>query len=101
MCRGAFTFDFILHCICYNEDLSAQATACIKQNYIMREALSTKNMTATSCGISPTIGPSYVPVFIALTTIYAISLLLRIAVRLKAGYPIWWDNFIITLSFVG
>lgn len=88
-------------CICYDEDLSAQATACIQDSCTVREALSTKNLTSTSCGIPPTTGPSYVPVFMTMTVLCAGSVLLRVVARLKAGYPVWWDDFIISLSFVG
>lgn len=36
-----------------------------------------------------------------LTALGAISVLLRVVARLKAGYPVWWDDFMIALSFVG
>lgn len=88
-------------CVCYDEALNAQATACIQDSCTVREALSTKNLTSTSCGISPTTGPSYVPVFMTMTVLCAFSVLLRVVARLKAGYPVWWDDFIISLSFVG
>lgn len=88
-------------CVCRDEDLETQATACIMETCTVREALFTKNLTATSCGIAPNIGPSYVPVFMALTALCAASVLLRVVARLKAGYPVWWDDFIISLSFVG
>lgn len=88
-------------CVCHDEALSAQATACIEESCTVREALSTKNQTSVSCGIEPNVGPSYVPAFMALTALCAVSVLLRVIARLKAGYPVWWDDFIITLSFVG
>lgn len=88
-------------CVCYDEDLNVQATACIMESCTVRVALSTKNLTATSCGISPNIGASYVPLFMAMTALCAVSILLRVVARLKAGYPVWWDDFIIGVSFVG
>ena len=88
-------------CVCHDKDLSAQATVCIKESCTVREALSTKNLTSTSCGLTPNTRPSYIPVFMTFTALCAISVLLRVAARLKAGYPVWWDDFIITLSFVG
>lgn len=88
-------------CVCYDEDLNVQATACIMESCTVREALSTKNLTATSCGIAPNIGASYVPLFMAMTALCAVSILLRVVARLKAGYPVWWDDFIIGVSFVG
>lgn len=36
-----------------------------------------------------------------LTALGAVSVFLRVVARLKAGYPVWWDDFMIALSFVG
>lgn len=88
-------------CLCYDEALNAEATACIRDSCTVREALSTKNSTSTSCGISPATGPSYVPVFMTMTVLCAVSILLRVVARMRAGYPVWWDDFIISLSFLG
>ncbi|KAI1779826.1 hypothetical protein F4818DRAFT_437127 [Hypoxylon cercidicola] len=88
-------------CVCYDESLNAKATACIAGNCTVREAFFTKNLTSTSCGIVPTVDNSYVPIYIAFDVITAIAILLRIAARLKTKVPMWWDDFIIAVSFLG
>ncbi|KAH8203898.1 hypothetical protein TruAng_001962 [Truncatella angustata] len=87
-------------CVCHNEDLNAYATACITASCTIREALFTKNLTSTSCGIAPTVDHIYVTTSIIFVALSAICILLRVTARLQAKIPVWWDDFIITLSFV-
>lgn len=87
-------------CICHNKNLNAQATACVTAGCTIRESLFTKNLTSTSCGISPTVDHSYVPVLMAFTAIAAVCVMLRVIARLKAKVPVWWDDFIVVMSFV-
>ncbi|KAI3320288.1 hypothetical protein HD806DRAFT_538477 [Xylariaceae sp. AK1471] len=87
-------------CGCHNEDLNAKASACVDASCTIREALTTMNLTSTACGIAPHVNHSYVPVFIAFVSLSAISVLLRVITRLHTKVPVWWDDFIITLSFV-
>lgn len=88
------------NCLCHNKHLNTQATACVTESCTVREALSTKNLTSTSCGISPTVDHSYVPVLMAFTVIAAVCVLLRVIARLKTRFPVWWDDLIVALSFV-
>lgn len=89
-------------CACHDEDLTAQATTCIQDSCTVREALSTKNLTDTYCGVTPNTAPFYpYPVFLTFTALCAVSVLLRVIARLKVGYPFWWDDIIIALSFLG
>ncbi|KAK2599438.1 hypothetical protein N8I77_011192 [Diaporthe amygdali] len=87
-------------CVCHDEGLNTQATACILESCTVREALSTKNLTSTYCGIIPATIPSYVPVIVTFVVLCAVSILLRVIARLKTRVPVWWDDFIITLSFL-
>ncbi|KAI0599540.1 hypothetical protein F4775DRAFT_591328 [Biscogniauxia sp. FL1348] len=88
-------------CVCHDEAFNAQATACVAANCTVREALSTKNLTSTACGIAPETEYYYVPIIIVFITLCAISVTARIFARLQARIPVWWDDFIITLSFLG
>jgi hypothetical protein len=76
------------------------ATICITASCTVREALFTKNLTMTSCGIEPRVNLSYVTVTAVLASFSALAVLLRVAARFQAHIPVWWDDFIITLSFV-
>lgn len=87
-------------CICHNEDISAQSTACVTKACTVRESLTSKNLTTTFCGIAPNVDHSYVPVLMAFTAIAAVCVLLRVIARLKAKVPVWWDDFIVAVSFV-
>ncbi|KAI0418926.1 hypothetical protein F5X98DRAFT_336709 [Xylaria grammica] len=88
-------------CVCSDQDLNARATACVAASCTIREALATQNLTSTQCGVAPRVDHSYVPVFIAFVTLSAISVLLRVITRLQDRVPMWWDDFIIALSFLG
>ncbi|KAI0842642.1 hypothetical protein F5Y06DRAFT_131966 [Hypoxylon sp. FL0890] len=88
-------------CICYDGDLNAKATTCINANCTIREALFTKNLTSTSCGLTPATNSVYIPIDITFITLAAISVLLRVVARLQMRVPMWWDDFTITLSFLG
>ncbi|KAI2628239.1 hypothetical protein GGS21DRAFT_492888 [Xylaria nigripes] len=88
-------------CVCHNADLNAKATACVASSCTVKESLFTMNLTSTACGISPHVDHSYVPVFIAFVTLSAVSVLLRVIARLHTRVPVWWDDFIISLSFLG
>ncbi|KAI1416291.1 hypothetical protein F5Y13DRAFT_155003 [Hypoxylon sp. FL1857] len=88
-------------CVCDNGDLNAEATSCISVNCTIREALFTKNLTSTTCGLAPNTDYTFVPVFIVFSTLSAVAVLLRVVARLQAKIPVWWDDFIITLSFLG
>ncbi|KAI1822619.1 hypothetical protein F4861DRAFT_379498 [Xylaria intraflava] len=88
-------------CVCHNVDLNTKATACVMASCTIRESLTTKNLTSTACGIPPHVDHSYVPVFIAFVTLSAVSVLLRVVTRLHTRAPVWWDDFIIALSFLG
>lgn len=87
-------------CACHDEDLNTQATTCITANCTVRESLTTKNLTSTSCGIAPYVDHSYVRILAVFVSLSAVSVLLRVAARLQARVPVWWDDIIITLSFV-
>ncbi|KAL7624459.1 hypothetical protein AAE478_006024 [Parahypoxylon ruwenzoriense] len=87
-------------CVCHDETFNTHATACVAANCTVREGLFTKNLTSTSCGIAPRVDHSYVPVLITFVALSAVSVLIRVIARLQARVPVWWDDFIITLSFV-
>ncbi|KAI0377676.1 hypothetical protein F5Y04DRAFT_263932 [Hypomontagnella monticulosa] len=88
-------------CLCHDQAFNTKATVCITANCTIREAFFTKNLTSTSCGIEPTVDHSFYPVFITFLILAAISLLLRIIARFQARLPMWWDDFFITLPFLG
>ncbi|KAI1078725.1 hypothetical protein F5B20DRAFT_547059 [Whalleya microplaca] len=88
-------------CVCHDEDLNTKATVCVAANCTIRESLFTKNLTSVACGIAPSVNHSYVPVLIIFTTFSAVSVFLRVIARIQARVPVWWDDFIITLSFLG
>ncbi|KAI1381967.1 hypothetical protein F4677DRAFT_400427 [Hypoxylon crocopeplum] len=88
-------------CVCHDEDLNAKATACVTMNCTIREALFTKDLTYTSCGIAPGVDHSYMPITISFTALSAVAILLRVVARIQARVPVWWDDFIISLSFLG
>ncbi|KAF7538290.1 hypothetical protein G7054_g3068 [Neopestalotiopsis clavispora] len=88
-------------CVCRDEELNTKATACITESCTVREGLFTKNLTSTSCGIAPHVDHSFLTPGIVFVTLSAISVGLRIVARIQAKLPVWWDDFIITLSFMG
>ncbi|KAI1432260.1 hypothetical protein GGR50DRAFT_697211 [Xylaria sp. CBS 124048] len=67
----------------------------------VKESLTAKNLTSTACGMHPRVDHSYIPVFIAFVTLSAVSVLLRVVARLSTRVPVWWDDFIIAISFLG
>ncbi|KAI1634613.1 hypothetical protein F4809DRAFT_651712 [Biscogniauxia mediterranea] len=87
-------------CVCHDEAFNAQATACVAASCTVREALSTKNLTSTACGIAPETDYYYVPIIVVFITLCTISVAARVIARLQARIPVWWDDFIITLSFL-
>ncbi|KAF2968351.1 hypothetical protein GQX73_g5201 [Xylaria multiplex] len=87
-------------CVCSNQDLNARATACVTASCTIREALATHNLTSTLCGIAPRVDHSSSPILIAFVTLSAISVSLRIITRLHDKAPIWWDDFVIAVSFL-
>ncbi|KAI0479825.1 hypothetical protein F4859DRAFT_529959 [Xylaria cf. heliscus] len=88
-------------CICGNRDLNAKVTGCVTAACTVRESLRTQNLTYTSCGITPRVDHSYVPVLIAFVTLSAVAVSMRVVARLHAKIAVWWDDFIIALSFLG
>ncbi|KAI0505356.1 hypothetical protein F5B22DRAFT_628298 [Xylaria bambusicola] len=88
-------------CICSNQELNARATGCITQNCTIRETLTTQNLTSTLCGIAPRVDHSYVSVLIAFVTVSAVCVSLRVIARLHTRVPLWWDDFVVALSFLG
>lgn len=66
----------------------------------VQQALFTKNLTSTACGISPHVDHSYMAPTIAFVVLSAVVVSLRVISRVQAKPAVWWDDFIITLSFV-
>ncbi|VUC25935.1 unnamed protein product [Clonostachys rosea] len=79
-------------CTCANPTLQAQATACVAANCTIREALYTKNLTSSLCGVEPEVDYSFVPIFIAFVVIAGIAVILRLAARFIKSANIWWDD---------
>ncbi|KAI4598853.1 hypothetical protein KJ359_002746 [Pestalotiopsis sp. 9143b] len=67
----------------------------------VRQALFTKNLTNTACAISPHVDHSYMAPTIAFVVLSAVAVSLRVISRVQAKPAVWWDDFIITLSFLG
>ncbi|KAI1739909.1 hypothetical protein F4680DRAFT_420537 [Xylaria scruposa] len=88
-------------CVCSSEELNARATTCVAESCTIKETLTTQNLTSTLCGIAPHVDHSYVSVSIAFVTLSAICVSLRVVVRVHTRVPVWWDDFIIAVSFLG
>ncbi|KAI1174937.1 hypothetical protein F4777DRAFT_552477 [Nemania sp. FL0916] len=88
-------------CVCSNQDLDTRATACVAASCTIRESLATRNLTYTFCGIASPVDHSYVPILIAFVALSAVAVLLRIIARLYERVPVWWDDFIIAIAFLG
>ncbi|OTA90489.1 hypothetical protein M434DRAFT_397938 [Hypoxylon sp. CO27-5] len=86
--------------MCYDRDFNAKATTCISANCTIPEALFTKNLTSTSCGITSGTNHSFIPIDITFFTVAAISVFLRAIARYLARVPVWWDDFTIILAFL-
>jgi hypothetical protein len=87
-------------CVCSNEQITLEATACVTSTCTIREGLLTRNLTSTACGIPPRTGHAYFSVLVAFFVLSGVAVLLRIVARIQARVPMWWDDFIIGLSFV-
>lgn len=66
----------------------------------VRQALFTKNLTNTACDIFPHVDHSYMAPFVAFVVLSAVAVGLRVISRIQAKLAAWWDDFIVTLSFV-
>ncbi|KAI0554355.1 hypothetical protein F4679DRAFT_528077 [Xylaria curta] len=89
-------------CVCSSKELNATATTtCVIESCTIRETLTTQNLTSTLCGIAPRVDHSYVSVSIPFVTLSAVCVLLRIVARVHTRVPLWWDDFIIAVSFLG
>lgn len=87
-------------CVCTNAHLQAQSTACVIESCTIREGLLTRNLTSTGCGVLPRQEHNYLIVLVVFFALSALAVFLRIVARLQARVPMWWDDFIIGLSFV-
>ncbi|KAI9170587.1 Satratoxin biosynthesis SC23 cluster protein [Paramyrothecium foliicola] len=53
------------------------------------------------CGVLPRQEHNYLIVLVVFFALSALAVFLRIVARLQARVPMWWDDFIIGLSFLG
>ncbi|KAI0968281.1 hypothetical protein F4678DRAFT_443903 [Xylaria arbuscula] len=88
-------------CVCTNQELNARATSCVTESCTIREVLTTQNLTSALRGITPRVDHSYVSILIAFVTVSAVCVSLRVIARLYDRVPVWWDDFVVAMSFLG
>jgi uncharacterized membrane protein YgcG len=88
-------------CVCANPEITLQGTECVVANCTIRDALRTQNLTSNDCDIPPRVRDAPTVIFAVFFGISAAAILLRIVARLQARVPMWWDDLIIGVSFLG
>ncbi|KAK3314209.1 CFEM domain-containing protein [Apodospora peruviana] len=88
-------------CICSNEPLNTNLTACITAACTVREQLTAKNITSHLCGVRVDTDDEIVPVFAAFLSFTLFAVTLRVAARVLTKAYFWWDDFCNLFALAG
>ncbi|KAK4113160.1 hypothetical protein N656DRAFT_646079 [Canariomyces notabilis] len=88
-------------CICSNQSLNANATACIRLGCEVKDALAAKNITSQLCGLPVENGQGNVPVYAVFIGLAIVAVILRIIARIVTQAYFWWDDFCNLFGFIG
>lgn len=88
-------------CLCTNAPLQSEVTACVTASCTIKEALTTKNLTSTSCD-APVRGKGYV--YSTLSTVMGsvtgAVVVLRFASKYATGSTFWFDDYFIATALL-
>ncbi|KAK1752350.1 hypothetical protein QBC47DRAFT_390323 [Echria macrotheca] len=88
-------------CICPNEGIWTQATACVMSACTVRETLTTKNITHHVCTFPVEVDDDIVPALSVFIGLASLAVVLRILARVLTSAFFWWDDLCNFIAMVG
>ncbi|KAI2635458.1 hypothetical protein GGS21DRAFT_543257 [Xylaria nigripes] len=85
-------------CSCASKAVQEVAGECIARSCTIPDALTTQNVTYSSCGVTPGDDVAFIPIIYTFVTISSILVALRFVARFTAHNPLWWDDYACLIS---